>query len=240
MSYFDKKAWTILIGVIIVSALNHLAFTEEKVVKNFKVLGHSTTDEKQQDSKTDALLRMNRPMTTSLRLQAVELIYRNKINYDSSAVLQDAFDYIHKKEQALKAAYFSIKYLKEYVLEQDAISEEVQKTLCNRIGAIAQRVEEEISIPPLVAKRGGLRTGASIVLAVNNTLSAVVLNVGYLNGMSPGSEWIVKSSSGDELVRLRVAEVRRTISAAVPMKGSLDNVRKGQVAIKAKIPYIKE
>jgi hypothetical protein len=217
-----------------------MAFTEEKVLKNFKELGHSSTEAKKQDSKTDALLRMSRPMTSDLRLQAVELIYRNKINYESSAVLQDALGYIHKKEQALKASYVSLRYLKEYVMEQGELSEEVRKTLCNRIEAIAQRVEEEISIPPLVAKRGGLRTGASIVLAVNNTLSAVVLDVGYLNGTSPGSEWIVKSSSGDELVRLRIAEVRRTISAAVPMKGTLDSVRKGQIAIKAKIPYIKE
>ncbi len=229
-----KMGWTIVTLLITLFALNTLSCAEEKVVKNFKVLRHNTNNSKRKDSTKDSLPRSSRQSTTSLRIQAAELIYKNKISYDTSVVLQTALDYIHKKEQALRDAYFSVNYLQEIVLEQKNISEEVRSALCNRIETVANRIEEEISIPSLVAKRGGLRKGTCIVLAVNNILNAVVLDVGYLNGISPGSEWIVTSSSGDELVRLRVAEVRRTISAAVPTKVLLHTVKKGHIARKAK------
>ncbi|MGL4854589.1 MAG: hypothetical protein ACRC37_04985, partial [Lentisphaeria bacterium] len=165
--------------------------------------------------------------TQSIRMQ-------ERVENDLSAVLQTAVKYIDRKDELINLTYQGLVSLRKDLEEVDGLNKEVRKKIIDRLKKVALEIEKDVSIPSLVARRGGLRTEETIVLAVNKALNAVVVDAGYQSGVILGGEWFIESPDPKNSVRLRIVEVRRTISAAIPIGTDIGSITTGMVARKAK------
>ncbi len=222
-----KLCWTawgvviILHGLLIGAAVGEM--TENVQLKKFSAKATAADEQR--------LIKMQREVA-DVRLLAAQLLY-NKKSDSLSAVLQTAFDYIEKQQLVCKDFYRSVSYLKDYIGQSGGIVAADKKVLLDRLKDVSHQIERNVSIPSIVARRGGLRKQNCKVLAVNSSLDAVILDAGYINGISPGSRWQIRNSNG-KTIKLQVVEVRRTISAAISVGNEKMSLKAGQVAEKAK------
>jgi len=225
MNNFAKNRWTVW-GVLIILhgfLIGGVVADELENVQNEQEVKSVSAVEK-------ANVEFDGTELFGLRFLTSQLVFNKSDNL--SAVLQTAFNYIKKQRFVIGQSYNSILQAEKFV-KSCRMDAEDKKELLDRLESAKFQIERNVSIPSLVARRGGLRTSTCSVLAVNKSLDAVILDVGYINGISPGSKWITQSSNG-KTIMLQVAEVRRTVSAAVPVAGRVDSVAVGQVAEKAK------
>ncbi|OGV69996.1 MAG: hypothetical protein A3K19_11330 [Lentisphaerae bacterium RIFOXYB12_FULL_65_16] len=114
------------------------------------------------------------------------------------------------------------------VLDALQPSEATRRELIDRLDALNQAVERSVKPWPSVAGRGQGITErlAGRVLAVNDLLQVIVLDKGYDHGVRPGLMW--RLLDGEKVkARLKVIEVRASISAAVVTEGKFDSVGPG-------------
>ena len=107
-------------------------------------------------------------------------------------------------------------------------SEALRREVGERYAVLVGTCDRLDQLSPSVAGRGGNREGRleSRVLAVNDDLQVVILDAGTERGVRPGTTW--RLFKGDKVVsRLRIVEVRRSVSAAVPEKGRLRDIAPG-------------
>ena len=216
-----KFRWTIVLCVITLTALH----TEEKTIKM------TSNSEKKGILKAESKALENRYLTSNkeclMRLKVLDSLYgKNGKDYDFVAVLKRAMNYIDRKDQVLNRTYYLLRKLQDELKVKTSDGKNDQKML-DQLERITLSIEKEVSIPSLVAKRGGLRTETCNVLAVNNELKVIVLDAGYQNGVVLGGEWLVNDPDSKDLVRLHIVEVRRTLSAAIPKHGSLQDIKVG-------------
>jgi len=120
----------------------------------------------------------------------------------------------------------------ETVLDVLEPSAGVRRETTERFAALLKLVDRLERMPSLVAGRGGetnreRREGR--ILAVNDELQLVVLDVGSADGVRPGTEWDVVD--GTRVVgRLKIIESRPGLSAAVSISGSLREIAPGMQA----------
>ncbi len=221
MHKYGKKWWTISLCVITLTALH----TEEETAK---ITSNSEKkvifkDEKTDEKDTD--LSSNKE--TVRRLTVLDSLYgKNEKDYDFVAVLKTAINYIDRKDRVLNRTYYLLKKLQDElkVVKKD---EKAGEKMLDQLKRITLSIEKEVSIPSLVARRGGLRTDTCNVLAVNKELKVIVLDAGYQNGVVLGGEWFVNDPDSKDLVRLDIVEVRRTLSAAIPKEGRIQAIKVG-------------
>ena len=109
-------------------------------------------------------------------------------------------------------------------------SEALRREVAQRFDALAKAAERSVKPLPSVAGRGdGSPTRQECrVLAVNDELQVVVLDRGFEDGVREGALWRVMSGR-DVLARLRVIEVRSSVSAAMVTDGRYKTIGAGAV-----------
>jgi len=225
MLFFVKNRWTVR-GVLIILhgfLIGGAVADELKNARNEQgSIATKATEEHEAGMSGNELF--------GLRLLTSQLVFNKSDNV--SAVLQTAFSYIQKQRFVIGDSYSSILQAEKFV-KSCKMKDDEKEELLNRLESAKFQIERNVSIPSLVARRGGLRTSTCSVLAVNKSLNAVIVDAGYINGISPGSKWKTESSNGKSIM-LQIAEVRRTISAAVPVDGDVLSIELGQVTERAK------
>ncbi len=114
-------------------------------------------------------------------------------------------------------------------------SDVLRREVTARFADLTAAVENTTRPPPLVARRGGGESGRleCRVLTVKDDLQIVVLNHGQLDGVRLGTHWHVVRDN-ENAARLRVIEVRPTISAAMVVEGRLRKIEPGALVRSAK------
>ena len=109
-------------------------------------------------------------------------------------------------------------------------SEALRREVTARFDALAKAAERSVQPLPSVAGRGdGSPTRQECrVLAVNDELQVVVLDRGFKDGVREGALWRVMGGR-DVLARLRVIEVRSSVSAAMVSDGPFKAIGAGAV-----------
>lgn len=107
-------------------------------------------------------------------------------------------------------------------------SEVLRREVTERFAALTKAAQRSIQPLPSVAGRGGgdLERQGCRVLAVNDDLQIIVLDRGADDGLRQGTHWRVMND-GKLVARLRVIEVRPSISAAVVVNGGFKAVAPG-------------
>lgn len=107
-------------------------------------------------------------------------------------------------------------------------SEALRLEVSEKYAVLVEACDRLDQLPPSVAGRGGDREGRleSRVLAVNDDLQVVILDAGTDRGVRPGTTWRLLKR-GKAVARLKVVEVRRSVSAAVPEEGRLRDIAPG-------------
>ena len=110
-------------------------------------------------------------------------------------------------------------------------SEVLRREVTERYGALAKAVERSVQPLPSVAGRGdGVpKRQECRVLAVSDDLQVVVLDRGFKDGVREGTRWHVVNGS-EVLAKLRVIEVRASVSAALVVEGRFKAIGVGALA----------
>jgi hypothetical protein len=132
--------------------------------------------------------------------------------------------YVNQALASHQALYAGIRDFGQYlgtVLDVLQPSEGLRREITGRYAVLERTVDRLQRMPSLVAGRGGQEDRirrAGRVLAVNDELQIIVLDVGSDDSVRPGGTWrIVDDRAAVGLVR--IIEVRPQFSAAVPIEG---------------------
>ncbi|MFA4944714.1 MAG: hypothetical protein WC789_08455 [Lentisphaeria bacterium] len=132
--------------------------------------------------------------------------------------------------QALTGAVREFGQYLSPVLDTLAMSDSLRREVRERMAGAMRACDRWDALPPLVARRGGLAAPRECrVLAVNPELGVIALDAGAAAGMRPGSWWQVRDQDR-EVARVRVIEVRSSLSAAQVVEGRIDRLAPGLTA----------
>lgn len=109
----------------------------------------------------------------------------------------------------------------------------IRREIGASLDRLVRQVEDAERSPSLVAGRGGtndrLRRECR-VLAVSDEFQTVILDAGSAHGVRLGMLWQLSSPAGEPTHRLRVVDLRATVSAAIPIEGKLGTIAPGMQA----------
>ncbi len=186
---------------------------------------------RQQNAALQVELSRSRKALTTLRLQAGQLLL-DQVPSEKDRLLKEAVESLEQMRVAQADLCRRVEAFQKYldaVLEVLQPSRALRRQIANRYGLVIQAAKRLENWPSQVAGRGG-RSGVlleSRVVAVNDALNLVVLDSGSDAGVRTGATARVLSKSGRVTAELRVVEVRKRLSAAVPVNGKLRDIAPG-------------
>ncbi|MCK5803245.1 MAG: hypothetical protein KAI66_10450 [Lentisphaeria bacterium] len=128
--------------------------------------------------------------------------------------------------------------IREYEVYLDSVldilkpSDALRREVSARTAALSRMGETTLTPLPSVAGRGSRKNAMRRcrVLDVNEELQIVVLDAGYDDGLRAGTRWNVLRDT-KVVAQIELLEVRRRISAAMPLKGGLKAILPGQQVV---------
>ena len=143
-----------------------------------------------------------------------------------------AVDRLREIQQELARRLREFETYLRSVLDVLQPSEVLRREVTERFDELIALVEQSVRPPSKVARRGGgsVERRKCRVLAVNDELQVVVLDSGFDSGVRQGTYWRVTKDS-TVLARLRVIEVRPSLSAAVVVDGRFKAVGPGALVV---------
>ena len=187
---------------------------------------HEVTTKKLNKLESDNKLLQER--LDLLHLNAASLLFE-KEDMAQGRLLTLALKYLQEKDNALRDCDKQLKGLIIFAEEVDASQEMQTDSLIKRLKEISNEVERKNSIPSLVAKRDGDASRKCSVLTVENNLEIVVLDSGFTDGMRLGSMWTINDDKNESFCKLRIVEVRHSISAAKVVLGDILRIKSGEI-----------
>ncbi len=139
-----------------------------------------------------------------------------------------ALDDLQKQQQELNTALVEFNHYLNSILDILQPSETLRRDIIARLQGLIASAARSVKPLSLVAGRDSRnkRGDETRVLAVNHDLQVVVLDRGADDGIRKGSSWKIVNG-GDVMVRLKVVEVRPSISAAIIIDGRLNVIGPG-------------
>ena len=152
--------------------------------------------------------------------------------------LATALTYLSDIRQDHRDLYEAVRAFAEYlqmVLDIVQPSDVLRQEITTRYDELVKHVDRLERMPSLVAGQGNeenRRRRECRVLAVNDQLQLVVLDIGADDGVRAGQAWRVKDSKR-RIAGLKVIETRSRLSAAIVVEGTLKNVAPGMTAVRS-------
>lgn len=171
---------------------------------------------------------------TELQLHAAALLDGPR-DRGERRVVADALAYAEDIRQARRKLIEQLRDFAQYLeamLDVLQPSSGLRREMTQRFASILRVADRLEQAPSLVAGRDGVNVAApraGRVLAVNDELQIVVLDVGLADGIRSGTVWEI-GDAGQVLAELRIIISRNAVSAAVPIHGRLERIAPGMEA----------
>ncbi len=141
--------------------------------------------------------------------------------------------FAQRRQQLIRKLKNFRSYLKT-MLDIVEPSKGLRKALTGQYSEVLREARDLLSEPSAVAERGGSPLGKKgcRVIEKSRKLKVVVLAAGFAEGVRPGMRWHAASKKSEQALTLESIGVRRHISAATVIKGSVSRIDPGDKVVR--------